>query len=461
MERVNDHPSSFRDPSGSIFLLNNEIYRRVNPCYRENYEQLIDSGLYTKLISSDLLIQHDEVPESIIEKNNSYKIIKPKLIRWISYPFEWSFSQLKDAALTTLEIEKIALEYGMTLKDASGYNIQFIDDKAVFIDTLSFEKYKEGKPWTAYGQFCRHFLAPLALMNYVDIRLNQLLRTNIDGIPLDLASMLLPKKTFLNSGILSHIHFHSKFQQKYQGNQKVSPTQYSGKFNKIAMLGLLDNLESTINNIKWKSTETAWGDYYRNNNYSEQAFDIKKKIVEEFIEKVKPTSLWDLGANEGVFSQLASEKGIPTIAFDIDPFAVETNYRNIKTNHKKNQLPLLMDLTNPTTGFGWAGNERQGLNDRGPVDMILALAILHHLVIANNIPMIKVMEYFSSLGNWLIIEFVPKTDHQVQRLLSFREDIFIDYTQENFESVFSNKFEIIDRIPIPDTQRILYLLRKK
>lgn len=198
-------PGSFRDPSGFIFFENGSLYRQVNIVYRENYDQLINSGLYETLVRLGLMVSHEEVDLHYARTNSAYRILKPALIPFISYPYEWCFSQLKDAALTTLEIQKKALDFGMSLKDASAYNIQFLDGKPVFIDTLSFEKYEEGQPWVAYRQFCQHFLAPLALMCFSDVRLNQLLRIYPDGIPLDLASCLLPLRTFLKFSLLSHI----------------------------------------------------------------------------------------------------------------------------------------------------------------------------------------------------------------------------------------------------------------
>ncbi len=207
---------SFRDPSGFLFYQENVLYRQVNTAYRENYDLLIESGLYQALIDSKLLVSHIEEKTDATYADCVYKILKPEIVPFISYPYEWCFSQLKDAALTTLKIQKIALDFGMSLKDSSVYNIQFLKGRPIFIDTLSFEKYQEGSPWVAYKQFCQHFLAPLALMSFSDVRLNQLLKVFIDGVPLDLASSLLPAKTKLNFSLLSHIHLHAKSQKKYE-----------------------------------------------------------------------------------------------------------------------------------------------------------------------------------------------------------------------------------------------------
>ncbi len=197
MTTLNDEPvaASFRDPSGFLFSRNGALYRQINRVYADDYDHLISSGLYDQLVKSGLLIPHREVSEKPVYPELAVKVIQPELVPFISYPYEWSFSQLKDAALATLAIQKRSIKAGMSLKDASAYNIQFINGKPTLIDTLSFEIYKEGKPWDAYRQFCQHFLAPLALMARVDVRLGQLLRVFIDGIPLDLASRLLPAST--------------------------------------------------------------------------------------------------------------------------------------------------------------------------------------------------------------------------------------------------------------------------
>ena len=211
------------------------------------------------------------------ESDAAFKIIQPERVPFISYPYEWSFSQLKDAALATLSIQKRALKLDMSLKDASAYNIQFVRGKATLIDTLSFEIYKEGEPWVAYRQFCQHFLAPLALMAYRDVRLSQLLRVYIDGVPLDLASELLPAKTRFNFGLLTHIHIHAGAQKKYS-DKVVAPRK--GGMSKQAMTGLIESLESTIKKLTWKPAGTEWGDYYDNTNYSDSAFEHKKQLVQ-------------------------------------------------------------------------------------------------------------------------------------------------------------------------------------
>jgi len=463
MASTSEIPGSFRDPSGFLFTQGDLIYRQVNISHKENYDHLIHSGLYETLANSGLLIAHDEVSAVDYAQNNgAYKILKPEQVPFIAYPYEWCFSQLKDAALTTLEIQKIALDFGMTLKDGSAYNIQFVKGKTVLIDTLSFEKYRQGSPWIAYKQFCQHFLAPLALMSLKDVRLNQLFRIYMDGVPLDLASSLLPFRSRFKIGLLLHIHLHSKNQKRY-ASKPVDKERLNNRISAQAFRGLIDNLKSLIKSLSWHPKDTEWADYYTdNNNYVSDAIDHKKQLMTDLLDKVKPKVVWDLGANTGLFSRIASDKGIQTIAFDIDPAAVEMNYHECVKKGEPNILPLLFDLTNPSPGIGWNNKERMSFLERGPVDTVLALALIHHLAISNNLPLGKIASFFSDLCNRsLIIEFVPKNDSQVQKLLSTREDIFSNYTQQAFEKEFSAQFVIRDAVNIRNSQRKLYLMERR
>ncbi|HJS19602.1 MAG TPA: class I SAM-dependent methyltransferase [Anaerolineales bacterium] len=450
-------PASFRDPSGFLFTRGGVLYRHVNQRYEQEYLRLMESGLYEKLIKAGLLIPHVEADHIQVELESCFKIIQPERIPFISYPYEWSFGQLKDAALTTLSIQKRALKLGMSLKDASAYNIQFVRGKATLIDTLSFEFYKEGQPWVAYRQFCQHFLAPLSLMALKDIRLNQLLRVYIDGIPLDLASGLLPWKTRVNFGLMTHIHLHAGAQKKYAGEEVKSR---GGSMSKQAMTGLIESLESMIRKLEWKPGGTEWGNYYDITNYSETAFEHKKGLVNEWTNRLQPALVWDLGANNGVFSRVAADANVrpQVISFDIDPAAVEQNYRQMKSEKHERLLPLLLDLTNPSPAIGWANRERDSFGGRGPVDLVLALAVIHHLAISNNVPLLQLADFFAETGKWLVIEFVPKSDSQVQKLLASREDIFFNYTRDGFESAFSTKFRIDEAVNVKGSERVLYLM---
>lgn len=460
--------ASFRDPSGFLFTRDGVLFRQVNQVYGADFTRLLESGLYAKLVKAGLLIPHtDSDPSTGSEQaftpaipELAFKVIRPERVPFISYPYEWSFGQLKDAALATLSIQKRAMKLGMSLKDASAYNIQFYNGKPVLIDTLSFEVYKEGEPWVAYRQFCQHFLAPLALMACRDVRLGQLLRVYIDGVPLDLASELLPMRTRLNLGLASHIHLHAGAQKRY-ADVSVSEARGSRKMSKDALLGLIESLRTTVRKLEWKPTETGWAEYYGANNYSDSAFEHKKNLVRDWLEKIAPKTVWDLGANTGIFSRIAAETGAFVVSSDIDPAAVEVNYRIVKDNKEQKLLPLILDLTNPSPSIGWDNSERDSFVQRGPVEVVLALALVHHLAIVNNVPLPRVAEFFAACGDWLAVEFVPKSDSQVQKLLRSRMDVFSEYTRDGFEKAFGQWYTIERSSAVRDSERWIYLMRRK
>jgi len=447
--------ASFRDPSGFVFRQDGNLLRQVNAVYLPVYRQFMASGLYQDLVTARLIVEHEEVDPAPWADGGAAAILKPKPLSMIAYPYEWCFGQLKDAALATLDIQRRALDKGMWLKDASAYNIQFVGDRPVLIDTLSFDPYVEGEPWPAYRQFCEHFLSPLALMSWVDIRLGRLQREYIDGVPLDLCSNLLPGRSKLNPGLAIHVHAHAKAQSS-QGERKAT-----GKVAKNGLLGMLDSLRSTIQHLEWKPEGTVWANYYNETNYTDSAFAEKKRLVGSMLDAVSPVdgAIWDLGANTGEFSVLVAERGIDCVSWDIDPAAVERNYRTHRLGSKL--LPLLQDLTNPSSGTGWANRERDSLAARGPAAGLLALALVHHLAIGNNVPLKDVADYFASLAEWAIVEFVPKSDSQTQRLLASRKDIYANYTPEGFEAAFAGRFEMHRKEAIVGTERTLYLLKRR
>lgn len=459
MTRSETSPASFRDPSGFVFTDNGQLFRQVNRGYQPHYDQLIASGLYDCLAERRLLVPHEEVDHPRLRENNAYKILKPRRIPFISYPYEWSFTQLKRAAQLTLAVQKRALQRGMILKDASACNAQFIGCQPIFIDTLSFERYQPGQAWQAYRQFCQHFLAPLALMAYRDVRLGQLSRLHIDGVPLDLAASLLPKRSWLNSGLLMHLRLHAGAQRRYAGASASRAKRRA--ISKNALLNIMDSLLHSIQKLRWDNGQTDWASYYQGDSYQDAAFASKLAIVEKFIQRAQPKTLWDLGANTGLFSRIASQREIATISIDSDPGAVDANFKQAQRENDTRLHPLLIDLTNPSAATGWANQERDSLLDRRSADCALALALIHHLAISNNLPLPSIADFFAQLAPWLVIEFVPKSDKKAQRLLASREDIFSDYTQAGFERAFGTRYETIDSAPVTDSQRRLYLLRRR
>lgn len=451
--------SSFRDPSGFVFRREGVVLRQINDCYREEWEHLISSGLHDSLASDGLLIPHENLTAADGLTESAYHVIRPEQIPFISHPYEWTFGQLKAAALLTLEIQRRALDHGMSLKDASAFNVQFLGSRPVFIDTLSFGMYDEGRPWTAYRQFCEHFLAPLALMAYIDPSLGVLQRLWIDGMPLQLASTLLPLRCRLRLPLLTHIHLHGRSQARHQDDATPIDAR-TGHFSRLAMTGLIDSLQGAVNSLNWEPSDTEWSDYYDATNYSEGAMAHKKREVARLIGRIAPDTVWDLGANTGDFSEIARDAGALVIAMDSDHGAAQRQFQRCAESGEERILPLVMDLNNPSPDLGWSHAERESLGSRGPADMALALALVHHLAIGNNAPLPMIADFFAQICQALLIEFVPKEDSQVQRMLASREDIFDDYRQESFENAFAEQFVIEEKVAVEDSVRTLYLMRK-
>jgi hypothetical protein len=447
--------SSFRDPDGFVYRQAGTLLRQVNHSYRENYETLVNSGLYDDLVGAGLLVPHQEHPADSAFTSEAFLVLEPLEVPVLSYPYEWCFGQLKDAALATLEIQKRALARGMTLKDASGFNIQFHEGRPILIDTLSFERQERAAPWIAYRQFCQHFLAPLALMSTVDIRLARLLPSFLDGLPLDLTSALLPRTSWGHMTLALHVHLHARSIRRHAQTARESVDR-SRDVGRRGLEGLIDNLESAINRLDWKPAGTEWADYEEMHGYSTQARSEKERVVLEMLKDESPRVVWDLGSNTGRFSEVAASVAEVVVSMDGDPAAVEILYQRLKQRGPERILPLWVDLTNPSPALGWAHEERNSLLSRGPADTILALALIHHLAISNNLPLESIARLFRGLGRHLIIEFVPKTDSQTQRLLVSREDIFPDYSRAAFEHTFSRYFKTIRSNQLGATDRWIY-----
>ena len=450
-------PSSYRDPAGYVFRQDGLVYRLITQEGKSAYEGLMNSGLYATLIQKNILLPHTEMPADF-NGPTGYRILLPEQLPFISYAWEWSFDQLKDAALLTLEAGRLALEHGMMLKDATPYNVQWHNGALTFIDTLSFEPYTDGKPWIAYRQFCESFLAPLLLMHYRKQSLQQLQLAWPEGIPLQTVRALLPIKSRLSMLTWMHIHLHAKYAAK-PVNAKERTVQVSLAKTKQ----LLSSLEMLVRSLKLEDTGTTWGDYYKEAATRDDYLIQKEKIIQQWTSELTGIrQAVDFGSNNGSFSLPIAAKGIFTIAADGDPVAVNKLYKKIRHEQIRHMIPLIMDFTNPSPAMGFGNEERDAFLSRiGDQNLGLCLAFIHHLCIGKNIPLTKIAALFSRITSWLIIEWVPKTDEKVKVLLANKKDIYNEYTVENFETLFAEKFTLIARENIPGAQRTLYLMRKK
>jgi SAM-dependent methyltransferase len=449
---------SFRDPAGHIFVSGEVVYRRIEPAGRQAYERLMQSGLYEALVAEGLLVAHEDLgPQP--EQPGAWTVIRPEQVQMVSYPYEWCFSQLRDAARLTLGVQRRALEFGLSLKDASAYNVQFLRGRPVLIDTLSFEPHRGG-PWVAYRQFCQHFYAPLLLASAADPRLPRLSQIFVDGVPLSLASKLLPKRTWLRPGPLMHVHLHAKAEARLAGGEPSGALSHQQRRSAAgrSMTPLLESLDRAIAGLRWEP-RSDWASYYADRpSYDQETFDRKRGVVSAWLQNLHPATVWDLGGNTGQFSTMAAELGAATTAFDADPACVEVIYRGVRSQREERLLPLVADLANPSPAIGWGNAERMTLEQRGPADLVLALALIHHLAIGNNVPFESIADYIARIARRLIIEFVPASDPMVQSMMTGREEVFADYTVDHFERAFRRRFTCEETVPLGASGRVLYLM---
>ncbi len=451
------HPASFRDPAGFIFRRDGKLYRQVNRAYEPHYRHLQESGLLDLLVERGLLVPAPEVEVAPHEERDALAVLEPRPLAWITYPYEWPIGALKQAALATLEVQRLALEHGMVLKDASAFNVQFEGVRPILIDSLSFERYSEGRPWIAYGQFCRHFLAPLALSRYRGGGARELLRAHLDGIPLDLVCRLLPRRSWLSLSLLLHLHLHARMiRRAARGGEAKGGGR--GGVTLQQQLGLVDNLTSWVRRLPIRYQQTHWSEYYETSTYEEESLAQKERIVGDYLAQAGGQKAVDLGANTGRFSRLAAARGLSVLACDNDDGVIEELFRK---SDGRSLLSLVIDLVNPPAAGGWAHQERSSFSDRARGDVVLALALIHHLAIGNNVPLVEIARFMGRLAPALIIEFVPKSDPQVQRLLAARQDIFVDYHEDGFAEAFSSVFEVQRREPVGEMGRTLYLMTRR
>ncbi len=445
---------SFRDPAGSVFAREGIVYRQINEPGMADYERLMQSGLYDALVQRELLVAHQDLGTPPWAPPGARRVIRPTQCPMIAFPYEFCFSQLKDAALLTLDAQREALARGMCLKDASAFNVQFLDGRPTLIDTLSFEGDSPG-PWKAYRQFCQHFYAPLALASHVDAGLGKLSQVFIDGVPLRVASRALPLRTWLRPGPLMHLHLHAVGEDRLARSTAPAGTTATRDVKRP----LLASLEAAVRRLRWR-TRSSWTGYYeRRESYTAEAIEQKLELVAGWLDAARPAVVWDLGANTGRFRRLASERGILTVALDRDPACIENMYLDARKRNDRCLLPLVVDLTNPSAALGWAHEERASLVQRGPADVALALALVHHLALGNNVPLDRIAGFLKRVARQLFIEFVPATDPMATALMASRPGMFGDYTRDGFEAAFQREFHIERRVELSGSERVLYWMR--
>jgi hypothetical protein len=456
-------PSSFRDPAGYVILENGVFKRIITNHGREDYRHFVSSGLSESLVAQGFLVRYSEEEGREFAQPEVHKVLVPEQIPFISYPYEWSFDQLRDAALLTLEVQEEALARGLSLKDASAFNVQFQGSIPVFIDLLSFER-DSGGPWSAYEQFCTQFLGPLLLMRHCDPAANRFLKADLDGLPLDFVSRALPWPTIFQAGVLTHIHLHARARARYANRRPawLDSQVRSAKPHPGLKAAILQSLRRAVEKLCAPDSSSVWSEYSdQRAHYSVAALMFKKEFVRDALYAVRPRTTCDLGANAGEYAEDAARLGSYSIALDMDSACVNRMYLRAKQAGNRRLLPLVMDLRNPSAGSGFAHQERSSLEDRAHSDLTLVLAFLHHLRITGQVPLANIARFLSRLTNYAVVEFVPKTDPMTQKLLAGRIDRFDDYTLEGFLDAFQTFFYLQRRGDIPGTERSLWLMRSK
>jgi ribosomal protein L11 methylase PrmA len=449
-----------------VFWRDGQPYRQIQASFAAEWDAFEASPLKGRLLHAGRLIPYEAADPGLAAAPGAHAVIRPERIEFVSYPHEWTFGELREAALLTLDVQLDAMAAGWSLRDASAYNVQFRDARPILIDSLSFEPLEDGAPWVAYRQFCEQFLAPLALVARRDVRLGGMLRLGPDGIPLDLASRLLPWRTRLDFGLLSHLHLHARAQVRHAADSAGADRGGDGaarrtRLPRARLEGLIRNLRSTVAKLDWQPAGTEWADYAEHTSYGERAAADKDRLVEVFVREVPGPRVWDLGANTGRFSRIAADAGKRVVALDIDPAAAERHFRAVRAAGRSDILPLVADIANPSPPLGWAGRERRSLLERADADAMMALALVHHLAIGRNVPLPMMLGLFADLAPWAIVEFVPKDDPMVRRLLATRRDVFPDYDLDGFRAAASGRFDVVREAPIANSPRVLFLLRRR
>jgi hypothetical protein len=463
---VEKDPGSFRDPSGGVVTSGGRVFRHFNSQAGDQFRILLQTDALRRLNAAGKLIDStivspEEAPEVYAAAEDVGLVVEHSRVPFLSYAYEWPFEMLKAAAECQLEVTAEALAAGYLVKDATPFNVQFFGVRPTFIDVASLEPYEAGRPWLGYSQFCRMFLNPLLLQAYAGVPFQPWLRGALEGIEIDHLRRLIPLRHKLRKGVFLDVVMQSWLNHRFAGSQRMARSIANQKIPGSAVEGLIRRMTRQIRGLKRRSEGSPWSDYEDSkSHYSPEDERFKEAFVREALDRARPRTTWDLGCNRGQYSLLAAGYSDYVVAMDFDEASVGGLYERI-AGKVDNVLPLVIDLMNPSPSLGWAGKERRGLHERGQPEFALSLALVHHLAISGNVPLGMICSWLASVAGKGVVEFVPKSDPMVQRLLATRKDVYPDYAAEHFEGELEGHFRIMERKTLPDSGRILYALTRR
>jgi hypothetical protein len=460
-------PGSFRDPSSTVFYAGDEVLRGLDADAAADWAALVKAPFFGKAVETGRIVRTNQVPTDeaagLVPEGRSWPtVLRHERVPFVSWPYEWTFSQLQDAALLHLDLLSAALDAGLTMKDGYAYNLQWVGSRPTFIDVPSFTR-SSGGPWQGYRQFCRTMLFPLMLQAHKDVSFRPMLRGQLDGIEPRQMRGLMSARDMARAGVLKNVVLHSaiegKFKTDARGSRQVGEDLKAGGFSDELAKATTKALRKLVAGLKWQAGDSHWTSYQQTSTYSDQDRATKEEFVDSALAGSNAKLVWDLGANDGTYSRIAARHAETVVAADSDEATVDALYRSLRREGDTRILPLVMDLSDPSPGLGWMGKERPGFYDRRKPNMVLLLAVLHHMAITSNIPLSGLVDWIHGLGEKMVVEFVHTDDPMVKRLLSNKpEGMFADYHVDEFERLLKARFTIERQELLPSATRTLYLV---
>ena len=450
---------SFRDPTSRVFVQDGRILRGLTPEATEVDQAARDNGLFDALVARGLFVDSwvatdVEAPEGVPDAT----IIESAPVSIVSYPAEWSFAMLRDAALATLDANLLALEKGFILKDASAFNVLFAGADPRIVDIGSLERFGERGIWTAYGQFCEHFLAPLMLEAYTGVPFQQVLRGAIDGIPIGDLNGFLRGRSGIHRGVLSHVRLRNLLERRAAGmGTEARRSVGSVSLPASAVAATIRKMHKLVSQLESAASST-WADYESALPYATASTEAKASFVRMSADRAESKNLAvDVGANAGMFTTILDEHFDHVVGIDNDPGAIDALYR--ANRGRASLTPMVIDITNPTSAFGWRGRERRAFTERVQPDLATWLAVLHHLCLGIGLPLDEVTELITEFSDEAVVEFVAIDDPMAQRISASRTTALAPYDQAHFEQYVTRTAKIVASDQVSDT-RTLYHLRR-